>query len=49
MVNGRMVAKRTAPVGGATTMQYFVADHPGSIAVSTDASRVVLQRMIYDQ
>jgi RHS repeat-associated protein len=49
MADGRMVAERTTPVGGMTpTWQYFVADHLGSIAVVTDASGAVLQRMIYD-
>ena len=48
MADGRMVAQRTAITGGATTFQYFVEDHLGSIAVSTNGSGAVIERMTYD-
>ena len=48
VADGRMVAERIATVGGSAAMQYFVADHLGSIAVATDASGNVVQRMVYD-
>lgn len=50
LADGKIVALRTAVVGGGTTLSYFVLDHLGSIAVITDASGAVVTggRLSYD-
>jgi RHS repeat-associated protein len=53
MVEGRMVAERfctgAAPcASGAATLNYFVLDHLGSIAVIVNATGSVLNRLSYD-
>ena len=47
-VGGRIIAERYAVVGGSTSWSYFVLDHLGSIAVNTDGTGTVVERLSYD-
>lgn len=51
-VGGKLVAERfctgSAPCTSGATWIYFVLDHLGSIAVTTDSSGTVLERLSYD-
>ncbi|MBL6938546.1 MAG: VCBS repeat-containing protein [Alphaproteobacteria bacterium] len=47
-VGSSILAERFYTVGGSTTWSYFVLDHLGSIAVLTDSSGSVSQRLSYD-
>ncbi|HEY4943245.1 MAG TPA: RHS repeat-associated core domain-containing protein, partial [Rhizomicrobium sp.] len=45
---GGIVGERFYTVGGSTVWKYFVADHLGSVAVVTDSSGTVSERLSYD-
>lgn len=45
---GKRVGQRIKPSGSAASWQAYVPDHLGSVAVVTDGSGTVLQRLAYD-
>ena len=47
-VGGRTIAERFSVVGGSTNWNYFILDHLGSVAVNTDGTGTVTERLSYD-
>ena len=47
-VGGQIVGERFSVVGGSTSWSYFVIDHLGSVAVNTDSTGTVTERLSYD-
>jgi RHS repeat-associated protein len=48
IIGGHIFGERFSVVGGSTTWNYFVLDHLGSVAVNTDATGAVTERLSYD-
>ncbi len=48
MADGKIIAERFLPVGGASSWSHFVLDHLGSIAVVTDSAGTVTESLAYD-
>jgi RHS repeat-associated protein len=47
-VDGKIIAERFLPVGGAASWKFFVLDHLGSIAVVADSAGTVSENLAYD-
>jgi RHS repeat-associated protein len=47
-VNGQIVGERFSVVGGSTSWSYFTLDHLGSVAVNSDGTGNVSERLSYD-
>jgi RHS repeat-associated protein len=47
-VDGKIIAERFLPVGGASSWKFFVLDHLGSIAVVADSAGTVSENLAYD-
>jgi RHS repeat-associated protein len=48
VVDGKIIAERFLPVGGASSWKFFVLDHLGSIAVVADSAGTVSENLAYD-